>query len=131
MDDLFDAVPIPRLVLRLGLPAMLAQAFNILYSVVDRIFVGHLPGTGSLALAGLGVCAPALTAVTAFAPLVGIGGAAVLSLSMGARDHRTARQAMSTSLALLIGLSVILAAVLFAAARPLLYLLGCSEAIWP
>ncbi len=131
MDDLFDAVPIPRLVLRLGLPAMLAQAFNILYSVVDRIFVGHLPGSGSLALAGLGVCAPALTAVTAFASLVGIGGAAVLSLSMGARDHRTARQAMSTSLALLIGLSVVLAAVLFAAARPLLYLLGCSDAIWP
>lgn len=51
MDDLFDAVPIPRLVLRLGLPAMLAQAFNILYSVVDRIFVGHLPGSGSLAAA--------------------------------------------------------------------------------
>lgn len=131
MDDLFDAVPIPRLVLRLGLPAMLAQAFNILYSVVDRIFVGHLPGSGSLALAGLGVCAPALTAVTAFASLVGIGGAAVLSLSMGGRDHRTARQAMSTSLVLLAGLSVVLTVVLLAAARPLLYLLGCSDAIWP
>ena len=72
MEREFDTIPIPKLVLRLGLPAMLAQFFNILYSVVDRIFVGHITPPGPLALAAVGICAPALTAVTAFATLIGI-----------------------------------------------------------
>ncbi len=70
MEREFDTIPIPKLVLRLGLPAMLAQFFNILYSVVDRIFVGHITPHGTLALAAVGICAPALTAVTAFATLL-------------------------------------------------------------
>lgn len=131
MEKEFDSVPVWRLVLRLGLPAMLAQLFNILYSMVDRIFVGHISGSGALGLAGIGICAPALTGITAFATLVGIGGAAILSISMGQRDREAAQRAMSTSLWMLIVLSVLVTAAMLLWERPLLYLLGCSDAIYP
>lgn len=131
MEREFDSVPVWRLVLRLGLPAMLAQLFNILYSMVDRIFVGHIAGSGALGLAGIGICAPALTGITAFATLVGIGGAAILSISVGQRDRASAQRAMGTSLWLLIALSVAVTAGMLGCSRPLLYLLGCSDAIYP
>lgn len=131
MEREFDSVPVWRLVLRLGLPAMLAQLFNILYSMVDRIFVGHIAGSGALGLAGIGICAPALTGITAFSTLVGIGGAAILSISVGQRDRASAQRAMGTSLWLLIALSVAVTAGMLACSRPLLYLLGCSDAIYP
>ena len=131
MEKEFDSVPVWRLVLRLGLPAMLAQLFNILYSMVDRIFVGHIPGSGALGLAGIGICAPALTGITAFATLVGIGGAAILSISVGQRDREAAQRAMSTSLWMLLILSVLVTAAMLLWERPLLYLLGCSDAIYP
>ncbi len=131
MEKEFDSVPVWRLVLRLGLPAMLAQLFNILYSMVDRIFVGHIAGSGALGLAGIGICAPALTGITAFATLVGIGGAAILSISVGQRDRASAQRAMGTSLWMLIVLSVVVTAGMLACSRPLLYLLGCSDAIYP
>lgn len=131
MERKFDSVPVWRLVLRLGLPAMLAQLFNILYSMVDRIFVGHIAGSGALGLAGIGICAPALTGITAFATLVGIGGAAILSISVGQRDRVSAQRAMGTSLWMLIVLSVAVTAGMLVCSRPLLYLLGCSDAIYP
>ena len=131
MEREFDSVPVWRLVLRLGLPAMLAQLFNILYSMVDRIFVGHIAGSGALGLAGIGICAPALTGITAFSTLVGIGGAAILSISVGQRDRASAQRAMGTSLWLLIALSVAVTAGMLGCSRPLLYLLGCSDAIYP
>ncbi len=83
MEKEFDTIPISRLVIRLGVPAMLAQLFNILYSIADRIFVGNIEGVGELALAGVGICAPAVTAITAFSFMVGIGGSALMSISMG------------------------------------------------
>lgn len=131
MERAFDSVPVWRLVLRLGLPAMLAQLFNILYSMVDRIFVGHIAGSGALGLAGIGICAPALTGITAFSTLVGIGGAAILSISVGQRDRASAQRAMGTSLWLLIVLSVVVTAGMLVCSRSLLYLLGCSDAIYP
>ena len=66
--------PEGKLVLQLAIPAMLAQFVNILYSVVDRMYVGHIAGSGADALAGVGVCAPVVTMITAFAALVGFGG---------------------------------------------------------
>lgn len=127
MEQEFEQRPIWWLVLGLGLPAMLAQFFNILYSIVDRIFVGHM-ADGGLALAGVGLCAPALTAVTAFSTLIGVGGAAIMSISAGKRERDRARQAISASFLLLLGISLAVTAVLLAAERPLLYRLGCSDA---
>ena len=91
---LLEGHSVRSLVLRLGVPAMFGQFFNLLYSIVDRVFVGRLPQGGELALAGIGICAPALTAVTAFAYMVGIGGAALMSISLGQQNADRARQAL-------------------------------------
>ena len=80
INAFFDETPVKHLVIKLGIPAMFAQFFNILYSIVDRIFVGRIPEGGDLALASIGVCAPALTAISAFAYMVGVGGASQMSI---------------------------------------------------
>lgn len=120
-----------KLILRLGIPAMFGQFFNILYSMVDRIFVGRIPDTGGIALASIGVCAPALTAVTAFAYMVGIGGASYMSISLGQRDHQRAKDILGNAFLLLMGISVFVTAVLLMVRRPVLYMLGCSDAMYP
>ena len=123
---------VPGLVLRLGVPAMVGQVFNLLYSIVDRIFVGRIPGTGEQALAAIGICAPALTAVSAFAYMVGIGGASLMSISLGQGNQRRARQALGNAfwlvIAIAVGPSRRCCCLLH---RPLLYLLGCSDASTP
>lgn len=128
---LLDGRPIPRLILQLGIPAMFGQFFNILYSIVDRIFVGQIPGAGGLALAGIGICAPALTAVTAFAYLVGIGGASAMSMSLGRRDAARAQQILANAFLLLVTIALTLTLVLLLCRQSLLYLLGASDALYP
>lgn len=130
MEEQFDTAPIPRLVLRLGLPAMAAQFFNILYSIVDRIYVGNIPGDGSLALAGIGVCAPALTGILAFAYLVGIGGSASMSIFLGRRDKAKAQSMLDSAICLLLVISAAVTVLMLAVKRPLLYLLGCGDALY-
>lgn len=131
VEQEFDSISIPRLVLRLGVPSMAAQFFNILYSIVDRIFVGNIPGDGSLALAAIGICAPLITAVTAFATMVGIGGSSYMSICMGRRDRETAQRTINNALLMLILISAGVMTVIFSLKRPLLYLLGCSDAMYP
>ncbi len=131
MEKEFDTIPISRLVIRLGVPAMLAQLFNILYSIADRIFVGNIEGVGELALAGIGICAPAVTAITAFSFMVGIGGSALMSISMGRGDRRTASQAINNALVMLIAIGVLLTALLLLFKRDILYFLGCSDNMYP
>ena len=130
-EELLENTSVPRLILRLGVPAMFGQFFNILYSIVDRIFVGRISETGGAALAGIGVCAPALTAVTAFAYMVGIGGASYMSISLGQKDHGRAGEILGNAFLMLLGISAVVTAVLLAAKRPFLYMLGCSDAIYP
>lgn len=79
---------------------MFGQFFNMLYSIVDRIFVGQIPEMGGIAPAGIGVCAPALTAVTAFAYMVGIGGSSFMSISLGQKNHQRAKEILGNSLLL-------------------------------
>ena len=129
--QLMERYSVPGLVLRLGVPAMVGQVFNLLYSIVDRIFVGRIPGTGEQALAAIGICAPALTAVSAFAYMVGIGGASLMSISLGQGNQRRARQALGNAFWLVIAIAVAVTAVLLPLHRPLLYLLGCSDALYP
>lgn len=127
----FDNASVGRLVLKLGLPAMLAQFFNILYSIVDRIYIGHMPSGADMALASIGVCSPAFTAITGFASLVGVGGAALMSISLGQKNAKAAQKALNNSLMMLVILSIIVTVILLLVKRPLLYLLGCSDAMYP
>lgn len=131
MEHEFDKIPISKLVLRLGIPAMCAQFFNILYSIVDRAFVGHIAADGEIALASIGICAPVLTAITAFSSLVGIGGASVMSISIGQKDYKKARLAMNNAFILLLCLSAILTMLSLIFIKPLLYALGCSDRMYP
>lgn len=130
-EELLEQTSVRSLVLRLGIPAMFGQFFNMLYSIVDRVFVGQIPETGGIALAGIGVCAPALTAVTAFAYMVGIGGASFMSISLGQKNHQRAKEILGNSLLLLLFISLVVTGILLLVRRPILYVLGCSDAMYP
>lgn len=130
-ERLLDETSIRTLILQLGIPAMLGQFFNILYSIVDRIFVGKIPGIGETALASIGVCAPALTAISAFAYMVGIGGASSLSICLGRKDPQRAKAMLGNAVFLLVVISLAVTALLLLFKQPLLYLLGCSDTMYP
>ena len=131
MEKEFNTQPIWKLMLRLGIPAMFAQMFNILYSIVDRMFVGNIEGVGELALASIGICAPAVTAITAFAVMIGTGGSALMSMSIGKGQRQKAQQVFNNALLMLIVISVMVTAGVLAWKKELLYLLGCSDAMYP
>ena len=78
--------PIGKLLLRLAIPTLAAQMINMLYNIIDRIYIGHIPGSGALALTGVGVCMPLIMIISAFAALVGNGGAPRASILMGKKD---------------------------------------------
>ncbi len=130
-EELLEKDSVRKLILRLGIPAMFGQFFNMLYSMVDRIFVGRIPEAGGTALASIGVCAPALTAVTAFAYMIGIGGASYMSISLGQKDHQRARDILGNSFLLLMGIAVFVTTALLMVRRPVLYMLGCSDVMYP
>ena len=83
------AEPIGKLLLKLSIPSVIAQLINMLYQIVDRIYIGHIPSDGSLALTGVGVCMPIIMIVTAFAALVSSGGAPRASIYMGKQDNES------------------------------------------
>ena len=85
-DQRLGTAPLTPLIFKLALPTALAQLVNMLYNIVDRIYVGHIPETGSLALAGLGVTYPIIVLITAFSNLIGMGGAPRASVAMGRGD---------------------------------------------
>ena len=84
--------PIGKLLFKLSVPTVIAQLINMLYNVVDRIYIGHMPGDGSLALTGVGVCMPIIMIVSAFAALVSSGGAPRASIFMGEQDKTSAER---------------------------------------
>lgn len=127
----FQNIPVGKLVFKLGFPAMFAQFLNVLYSIVDRFFVGQIDGNGELALAAVGVCAPAVTAISAFAFMVGIGGSSIMSIKLGEKQPEKAQSALNNGFLLLLVLSVIVTASALIWERPLLFLLGCSNEMYP
>lgn len=131
IEEKLDSGSMGALVLRLGIPAMFAQFFNVLYSIVDRMFVGNIAGDGQLALASVGVCAPAVTAISAFAFMVGIGGSSLMSIRLGEKDERGAQKAVNNAFVMLIAISAIVTAAALLCKRPLLFLLGCSASMYP
>ena len=130
-EELLEGTSVRRLVVRLGLPAMFGQFFNILYNIVDRIFVGNIPDVGDISLASIGVCAPALTAVSAFAFMVGIGGASYMSISLGEKNRQRAKDTIGSAVIMLLVISAIVTATLILCREKVLYLLGCSAKMYP
>lgn len=119
--------PIGKLMFELAVPTVFAQIVNLLYNMVDRIYVGRIPGTGSLALAGLGVSFPVILLISAFSALVGMGGAPRASICMGQKDQEGAERILGSSTAFLILLSICISIVFLIVKEPLLMMFGASE----
>lgn len=119
--------PIGKLLLRLALPTLAAQIINMLYNIVDRIYIGHIPHVGAAALTGVGVCMPLIMIVSAFAALVGYGGSPRASIYLGKKDVESAEKILGNCFIMQILVSLILTAVLIIWNRDLLLAFGASE----
>ena len=122
---------IGKLVLHIALPSMLAQFVSVLYSIVDRMYIGHIPGEGDAALAGVGVCGPVVTMAGSVAFLIAVGGAPLMSMRMGEGREDEAARILSTCARMLVVASVLLMALVLPLRRPMLRLFGASEATYP
>lgn len=111
-----------------ALPLMLAQLVQLLYNVVDRVYIGHLPGADSLALTGIGLAFPLTTLIAAFTYLFGTGGTPLFSIARGARQEGRAEKILGNTFTLLLGTSLIMFLVCYLFRRPVLYLFGASDA---
>ena len=119
--------PIGKLLVKLAVPTVVAQLVNMLYNIVDRIYIGHMPGDGSLALTGVGVCLPLIMIISAFAALVASGGAPRASIAMGKGDHGLAEKLLGGCFTLQVVISAILTTVMLIWSRDLLLMFGASE----
>lgn len=119
---------IPRLMIQMAIPSIIAQVINILYNIVDRIYIGHISGVGAAALTGVGLTFPIITLISAFSAFVGTGGAPLASIWMGKNDKKHAEKILGTGVFMLLCFSVVLMVLFLVFQRPLLYAFGASDA---
>ena len=122
---------VPGLVLRTSIPFMFAQFVSVLYSIVDRIYIGNIPQIGDVSLAGAGICAPVITLLSSFATLIGIGGSVLFSMRLGAKDQEKAKNLLGTSFSMLLVFSAALTILFLLLKAPLLQWFGASKTTFP
>ena len=122
---------VKKLMVKMAVPALVGQVVNLLYNIVDRIYIGHLPEIGATALTGVGLFSPILMLITAFAMMVGSGGAPRAAIAMGQGDKERAEKILGNSMTMLVILSVILTAVFYFTCPTLLRWFGASDATLP
>ena len=122
---------IKKLVIRIAVPSMLAQFVSVLYSIVDRIYIGNIPQIGDVSLAGAGICAPVITLLSSFATLIGIGGSVLFSMRLGAKDQEKAKNLLGTSFSMLLVFSAALTILFLLLKAPLLQWFGASKTTFP
>ena len=127
----FTKGPMWQVILKMSIPMMLAQLVNVLYNVVDRMYIGHIEDVGAMALTGLGLCMPVISLITAFANLCGSGGGPLCSIARGEGDKEKAERYMGNSFTLLLCIGVAITVLLSAFLRPILLFLGASEHTLP
>lgn len=127
-DERLGSAPLGRLMVSMALPAVAAQLINVLYNIVDRIYIGHIPGQGDVALTGVGVTFPIIMLVSAFSAFAGMGGAPLASIELGKRDYRKAERILGNSAGLILIFSVVLTVFFSLFKTPILYAFGASEA---
>lgn len=120
-----------KLMLRLAIPTIIAQMVNLLYNLVDRIYIGHIPETGDLALTGLGLCFPVIMLITACSNLIGMGGAPIVAMNMGRGRNDEAEEIVGNSTAVLILIALVITTALEVFAQPILILFGASSHTLP
>lgn len=119
--------PVGKLLLKLAIPTVIAQIVNMLYNIVDRIYIGHIPENGSLALTGVGVCMPVIMIISAFAALISSGGAPRASIFMGEGNKNNAEKILGGCFSLQVIISAVLTAILLLFSEELLLAFGASE----
>ena len=119
--------PVGKLLVQMSLPAITAQVINALYNIVDRIYIGHLPEVGSLALASLGVAFPLIMIISAFAALIGMGGAPRAAIALGAGKKEEAEKILGNCFSALVILSVVLTVLFLVTSETLLTWFGATE----
>ena len=127
----FSTGSVRRNILSVAVPMTAAQLLNLLYNIVDRMFIGRIPEVGTLALTGVGICFPIITMIAAFTLLFGSGGAPLCAMARGRGDEREAQLLMGNTFAMLLLTSAVLMAVGYLFHRPILYAFGASDATFP
>ena len=127
----FTQGSIPQNIFRMAVPMTAAVLINALYSIVDRIYLGHIPGAGSYALTGIGLAFPIITIITAFQNLFGNGGAPLFAMASGKGDKELAARYMQNAAFMLIVVGIALTAISYAVKQPVLWLIGASEVTFP
>ena len=127
----FSKGSVSRTIIKLAIPMIAAMLVNALYSVVDRIYIGHLPEVGQAALTGIGLCYPITMSVAAFSYLVGNGGAPLTSILRGAKKQEEAERVLGNSITLLVLLGILIPILCLLIKRPVLYFFGASDITWP
>lgn len=126
-DEKLGSEPIGKLILKLAIPSITAQIVNVLYNIVDRMYIGHIPDIGASALTGLGVCFPIIMLISAFSAFIGYGGAPLAAISLGSRDRDRAEKILGNSITALLTLSAILTVFFLIFKEPILYAFGASD----
>ena len=126
-EQRLGTLPIPKLMLSLAIPSVIAQIINVLYNIVDRIYIGHMADVGDIALTGVGVTFPIIMLISAFSYFVGSGGAPLASIQLGRQNKEKAEQILGNGTSLLILFSIVLTLFFFFFKTPLLYLFGASN----
>ncbi len=122
---------VARLIIKLAVPAVISQLVNMLYNIVDRMYIGHMPEEGVLALTGLGLCFPVMMLVSSFSALFGMGGAPLAAIEMGKGNMQKAQQIMGNCALCLIGIALLLMGAILLYGREILFLFGASEQTIP
>ncbi len=126
-DERLGTAPLGKLMLSMTLPTVAAQIINVLYNIVDRIYIGHIEGYGQLALTGVGVTFPILMIISAFSAFAGMGGAPLASIQLGKKEYKKAEEILGASVAMLLFFSIVLTILFSIFKSPILYAFGASE----
>ena len=127
----FSKGPMWQVILKMAIPMMMAQLVNVLYNVVDRMYIGHIEGVGAMALTGLGLCMPVISLIMAFSNLCGSGGGPLCSIARGEGDKEKAERYMGNAFVMLLIIGVALTVLLSVFLRDILFFLGASENTFP
>lgn len=126
-DERLGTMPLPKLMLSLAIPSVIAQLINVLYNIVDRMYIGHIKDIGHIALTGVGLTFPILMLISAFSAFIGAGGAPLAAIALGKGERNRAEKILGNGVSVLFFFSVTLTIFFMIFKRPLLYMFGASD----
>lgn len=130
-EEKMGKAPLVKLIMSMGIPTLIAQIINLLYNIIDRIYIGHIPDVGAVALTGVGLALPMIIIISAFSSFVGAGGAPLSAIALGRGDKEEAEKILGNGFSLLLLFSVSLMLFFFFIKEPVLYAIGASDATFP